>query len=105
MTLPLKKAVDSLFNRCGTIGNYQGREVLFLLIEPDEVVGVGFVKAHTDIQVEVTHFAFCRIPSNKVVFISIQKAIRIQLAPVLVVRRIIFYFNAVARNNCVPELF
>lgn len=51
MTLPLKKAVDSLFNRCGTIGNYQGREVLFLLIEPDEVVGVGFVKAHTD-----THF-------------------------------------------------
>lgn len=48
MTLPLKKAVDSLFNRSGTIGNYQGREVLFLLLEPDEVVGVGFVKAHTD---------------------------------------------------------
>jgi len=56
MTLPLKKAVDSLFNRCGTIGNYQGREVLFLLIEPDEVVGVGFVKAHTD-----THFMKIRI--------------------------------------------
>ena len=56
MTLPLKKAVDSLFNRCGTIGNYQGREVLFLLIEPDEVVGVGFVKAHSD-----THFMKIRI--------------------------------------------
>lgn len=56
MTLPLKKAVDSLFNRCGTIGNYQGREVLFLLIEPDEVVGVGFVKAHTD-----THLMKIRI--------------------------------------------
>ena len=56
MTLPLKKAVDSLFNRCVTIGNYQGREVLFLLIEPDEVVGVGFVKAHTD-----THFMKIRI--------------------------------------------
>ena len=33
MTLPLKKAVDSLFNRCGTTGTYQGREVLFLLSE------------------------------------------------------------------------
>ncbi len=48
MVLPLKKAVDSLFNRCGTTGIYQGREVLFLLTEPDEVVGVGFVNAHTD---------------------------------------------------------
>ena len=48
MALPLKKAVDRLFNRCGTAGTYQGREVLFLLTEPDEVVGVGFVNAHTD---------------------------------------------------------
>lgn len=48
MTLPLKKAVDSLFNRCGTTGTYQGCKILFLLTEPDEVVGVGFVKAHTD---------------------------------------------------------
>lgn len=48
MPLPLKKTVDSLFNRCGTTGTYQGREVLFLLTEPDEVVGVGFVNAHTD---------------------------------------------------------
>lgn len=48
MTLPFKKAVNSLFNRCGTTGIYQGRKILFLLLEPDEVVGVGFVKAHTD---------------------------------------------------------
>lgn len=44
MPLPLKKAMDSLFNRCGTIGNYQGREVLFLLIEPDEIGRCGFCK-------------------------------------------------------------
>ena len=56
MPLPLKKAVDSLFNRCGTIGNSQGRGVLFLSIEPDAVVGAGLVKAHTD-----THFMKIRM--------------------------------------------
>ena len=48
MPLPLKKAVNSLFNRCGATGTYQGRKILFLLSEPDEIVGVGFVNAHTD---------------------------------------------------------
>ena len=47
MTLPLAKAVNSLFEKCGSIGIYKGREVLFLLSEPDEVVGIGFVKAQS----------------------------------------------------------
>lgn len=47
MVLPLEKAVNSLFTRMGRIGNYKGRQVLFLLSAPDEVVGIGFVKAQT----------------------------------------------------------
>lgn len=43
----MNKAVNSLFNCLGIEGEYQGREVLFLLSEPDEVVGIGFAKAHT----------------------------------------------------------
>lgn len=43
----MNKAVNSLFNCLGIKGEYQGREVLFLLSEPDEVVGIGFAKAHT----------------------------------------------------------
>lgn len=46
MTNPIKKAVDSLFLKLGIKGNYQGKEVSFLLFAPDEVVGVGFVNAH-----------------------------------------------------------
>lgn len=49
MVLPLEKAVNSLFTRMGRIGNYKGRQVLFLLSAPDEVVGIGFVKAQTPI--------------------------------------------------------
>ena len=48
MVLPFKKAMDSLFKRCGKVGMYKGRQVLFLLIEPDSVIGVGFTNAHTD---------------------------------------------------------
>ena len=44
---PMMKAVNSLFNHFGTRGIYEGREVLFILSEPDEIVGVGFAKAHT----------------------------------------------------------
>ena len=44
---PMTKAVNSLFNHFGTKGMYEGREVLVILSEPDEVLGVGFVKAHT----------------------------------------------------------
>ncbi len=47
MTLPLYRATNSLFKCCGQSGVYQGRNVLFLLSEPDEVVGVGFIKAQT----------------------------------------------------------
>lgn len=47
MVLPLEKAVNSLFTRMGRIGNYKERQVLFLLSAPDEVVGIGFVKAQT----------------------------------------------------------
>lgn len=47
MTLPLTKATNSLFKCCGKVGIYQGRSVLFILSEPDEVVGVGFIKAQT----------------------------------------------------------
>ena len=47
MTLPLTKATNSLFKCCGKAGIYQGRSVLFILSEPDEVVGVGFIKAQT----------------------------------------------------------
>ena len=47
MTLPLTKATNSLFKCCGKAGIYQGRNVLFILSEPDEIVGVGFIKAQT----------------------------------------------------------
>lgn len=47
MPLPLEKALNSLFQRCGSRGIYQGREVLFLLSEPDEIVGIGFVRAQS----------------------------------------------------------
>ncbi|MBQ8436385.1 MAG: hypothetical protein IJX20_01905 [Alphaproteobacteria bacterium] len=47
MVLPLEKAVNSLFNRLGQKANYKGRTVLFLLSAPDEVVGIGYVRAHT----------------------------------------------------------
>ncbi len=47
MVLPLEKAVNSLFTRMGRRGNYKGRQVLFLLSAPDEVVGIGFIKVQT----------------------------------------------------------
>ncbi len=47
MTLPLTKATNSLFKCCGKMGIYQGRQVLFILSEPDEIAGVGFIKAQT----------------------------------------------------------
>lgn len=47
MTIHMNKAVNSLFNCLGIKGEYQGREVLFLLSEPDEMVGIGFAQAHT----------------------------------------------------------
>lgn len=47
MVLPLEKAVNSLFNRLGQKAIYKGRTVLFLLSAPDEVVGIGYVRAHT----------------------------------------------------------
>lgn len=47
MPLPLEKAVNSLFNRMGEVGYYQGRKILYLLSAPDEVVGIGFAKAQT----------------------------------------------------------
>lgn len=47
MALPLQKTANSLFKCLGKEGLYQGRKVLFLLSEPDEVLGVGFSKALT----------------------------------------------------------
>lgn len=47
MTLPLQKAVNSLFNCCGQMGTYKGKEILFILSQPDEIVGVGFVQTHS----------------------------------------------------------
>ena len=43
----MAKAVDSLFNRLGQVGIHKGREIRFLLIAPDEVVGIEFARAHT----------------------------------------------------------
>lgn len=45
MVLPLQKAINSLFERCGQAGTHQGNDILFLLIEPDEVVEIGCVSA------------------------------------------------------------
>jgi hypothetical protein len=45
--IPMEKTVTTLFNKLGTKGTHKGHQVLFLLSEPDEVVGVGFIKAHT----------------------------------------------------------
>lgn len=45
MALPLQKTTDSLFKCLGKVGVYKGRKVLFLLSEPDEVLGIGFSKA------------------------------------------------------------
>lgn len=53
---PMKMAVDSLFNRLGTPAMYQNRSVRIILNEPDEVVGVGFINAHSE-----THRARIRI--------------------------------------------
>lgn len=46
--LPIKKAVDDLFKKCGQVGNYKGKSVFFLMYEPDVTIGVGFAQAHTD---------------------------------------------------------
>ena len=43
----MAKAVDSLFNRLGQTGTYKGEQIRFLLIAPDEVVGIEFARAHT----------------------------------------------------------
>ena len=56
MVNPMKTAVDSLFNRLGTPATYQNRRVRIILNEPDEVVGVGFINAHSE-----THRARIRI--------------------------------------------
>ncbi len=47
MTNPMTKAVNSLFLKLGTKGNYQGRSVYFMLISPDEVTGVGFINTQS----------------------------------------------------------
>lgn len=43
----MEKAVISLFNRLGIKADYQGKQVRIIVMEPDEVVGVGFVQALT----------------------------------------------------------
>lgn len=47
MTNPMTKAVNSLFLKLGTKGNYQGSPVHFILIAPDEVLGVGFINTQS----------------------------------------------------------
>ncbi len=46
--LPIKKAVDDLFKKCGQSGIYKGKSILFILYEPDVTIGVGFAQAHTE---------------------------------------------------------
>ncbi len=56
MANPMKMAVDSLFNRLGTPAMFKNRSVRIILNEPDEVIGVGFINAHSE-----THRARIRI--------------------------------------------
>ena len=56
MANPMKMAVDSLFNRLGTPAMFKNRSVRIILNEPDEVIGVGFINAHSE-----THPARIRI--------------------------------------------
>ncbi|MFV0626607.1 MAG: hypothetical protein ACK5N8_04590 [Alphaproteobacteria bacterium] len=43
--------MTSLFKHMGYKGVYKGREVLFLLSEADELLGIGFSKAHVSASV------------------------------------------------------
>ena len=40
-------AVDSLFNQLGKPATYKNNIIRIILTEPDEIVGVGFVQAHS----------------------------------------------------------
>ena len=48
MLNPMKMAVDSLFNRLGIPAIFKNRSIRIILNEPDEVVGVGFINAHSE---------------------------------------------------------
>ena len=52
----MQMAVDSLFLRLGMRATYKNRHIRIILTEPDEVVGIGFVNAHSP-----THRASIRI--------------------------------------------
>ncbi len=47
MTNPMQIAVDSLFNRLGQTATYKNKSIRIILIEPDEIVGIGFVNTHS----------------------------------------------------------
>jgi hypothetical protein len=43
----MKMATDSLFNQMGKPATYKNKTIRIILIEPDEIVGVGFVNTHS----------------------------------------------------------
>lgn len=43
----MKTAVDSLFNRLGKPATYKNKSIRIILLEPDEIVEVGFVNTHS----------------------------------------------------------
>ena len=43
----MQMAVDSLFNRLGQTAIYKNNSIQVILIEPDEIVGIGFVNTHS----------------------------------------------------------
>ena len=47
MALAKKLAINSLFNKLGVEGVFKSQKVYFLLLAPDEIVDVGFMRTQT----------------------------------------------------------
>ena len=43
----MEMATNSLFNQMGRTATYKNKTIRIILTEPDEIVGVGFVQAHS----------------------------------------------------------
>ena len=43
----MEMATNSLFNQMGRTATYKNKTIQIILTEPDEIVGVGFVQAHS----------------------------------------------------------
>ena len=43
----MEMATNSLFNQMGRTATYKSKTIRIILTEPDEIVGVGFVQAHS----------------------------------------------------------